>query len=161
MYCRKCGEKIKDTAQFCDKCGAEVILVKQKSYTQRYNELKKENKEKGQTMSKKDQEKYEKFKAEAKNPYIGAALFAAITALVLAAFPWSMIEKGLGLSWPIRIAVVVFALLGDYHSAKAKQTNRYLKGRYGFELRPQATSLAYGLSVFVTIIGLLALFIYE
>lgn len=41
MYCRKCGTKIKETAQFCENCGAEVILVKQRSYTEKYKEDKK------------------------------------------------------------------------------------------------------------------------
>lgn len=159
MYCRKCGAKIKNSAQFCDNCGTEVILLQQRSYSEQYEQKKQENKNKKKTMSKKDQERYEKFKAEAKNPYIGAALFAAITSIVLAIFPWGVIGKGIGLSWPIRIAIVVFALLGNYHSTKAKQTNNYLKGRYGFELRTNAVSLAYGLSVFATVIGLLALFI--
>lgn len=160
MYCRKCGAKIKDSAQFCDSCGSEVVLLQQRSYSEQYAEKKQADKQKTQTMSAKDKERYEKFKEEAKNPYVGAALFASITSLTLAIFPWGLIGEGIGLSWPVRIAVVIFALLGDYHSAKAKQTNNYLKGRYGFELRSNVVSLAYSLSVFATIIGLLALFIY-
>lgn len=38
MYCRKCGMKISDSSKFCDHCGTEVVKVKQKSYSEKYNE---------------------------------------------------------------------------------------------------------------------------
>ena len=60
----------------------------------------------------------------------------------------------------MRIIVVVFALLGDYHATKAKQTNRYLKNRYGFEIQVNAMKLGYYLSIIMTIMGLFALFMY-
>ena len=45
MYCRKCGKKISDHAQFCDHCGAEVVIVPQQSYADKYKENKKKAKE--------------------------------------------------------------------------------------------------------------------
>lgn len=153
MYCRKCGAKLKDSAKFCDNCGAEVIIVKQKTYEEKY----KENKEKSKNLSKKDRERMEKHKDE-KNPYIKAGLFAAVISLVLAFFPWGYIDKNIGLSLPMRIAVVVFALLGDYHSTKAKQVNNLLYGKYGFRIQPELVKLVSGLSIFATIMGLFDLF---
>ena len=35
IYCRKCGTQLKDSAKFCDSCGAEVIKVKQRSYQEK------------------------------------------------------------------------------------------------------------------------------
>ncbi|UTY39648.1 zinc ribbon domain-containing protein [Allocoprobacillus halotolerans] len=42
MYCRKCGAKIDDHAQFCEHCGTEVVIVPQKSYAQKYQEQKRQ-----------------------------------------------------------------------------------------------------------------------
>lgn len=84
IYCRKCGTQLKDSAKFCDSCGAEVIKVKQRSYSEKYEDNKKIEKEK--SLSKRDKKRIEKHKDE-KNPYIGAALFATIIAFILAIFP--------------------------------------------------------------------------
>ena len=46
MYCRKCGAKINDSAKFCDSCGAEVKLIKQRSDAQKYEDRKKAEKTK-------------------------------------------------------------------------------------------------------------------
>ncbi len=159
MYCRKCGTKIKETAQFCENCGAEVILVKQRSYTEKYKEDKKKEKATQQNMSKKQKEMRQKHD-DIQNPYISACLIAACVSLALAIFPWNLIGKGIGTSLAMRIAVVVFALLGDYHATKAKQTNLYIKQRYGFELQPSTVKLGNALSIFATIMGLFALFTY-
>ena len=40
---------------------------------------------------------------------------ATVVALVLAMFPWNLLGSGIGTSLPMRIVVVVFALLADYH----------------------------------------------
>lgn len=159
MYCRKCGKKISDHAQFCNYCGTEVVIVPQKSYADKYKENKKKSKSQTkQTMEhqKKQQEKYK----DVKNPYIAASLFAAIVSLVCAVFPWNLIGEGIGTSLPMRIIVVAFALLGDYHATKAKQTNHYIKTKYGFEIQVNAMKLGYYLSVIMTIMGLFALFMY-
>ena len=157
MYCRKCGAQIKDSSKYCDSCGCEVVTVKQISYAQKYNENKKKNKE--QQLSKKDQERMEKHKDE-KNPYIAAALFATVVAILLAIFPWNFIGEGIGTSLPMRIAVVVFALLGDYHITKAKQVNNLIFSKYGFRIKSNVVSMVNILSVFVTIMGMFALFTY-
>lgn len=52
MYCRKCGKKINDHAQFCDHCGAEVVIVPQQSYADKY----KENKKKAKSQAKQTSE---------------------------------------------------------------------------------------------------------
>ncbi len=95
IYCRKCGTQLKDSAKFCDSCGAEVIKVKQRSYQEKYDDNKKKEKEK--LLSKKDIKRLEKHKDE-RNPYVGAALFATTIAFILAVFPWGYIKEGLGTS---------------------------------------------------------------
>ena len=150
MYCRKCGAEIKETSKFCDSCGCEVVKVKQVSYAEKYNENKK--KSKNQAQSNKEQERMMKHKDE-KNPYIAASLFATVVAIVLAMFPWNLLGSGIGTSLPMRIAVVIFALLGDYHVTKAKQVNNLI-------FRSNVVSMVNVLSVFVTIMGMFALFTY-
>ena len=95
-----------------------------------------------------------------KNPYISAALFASVVAFVLAFFPWNYISNGIGTSLPMRIAVVCFALLADYHVTKAKQVNNLIYSKHGVRLRENVVSLTNFLSIFITIIGLFALFTY-
>ncbi len=155
MYCRKCGVEIKESAKFCDSCGAEVVKVKQKSYSEKYNESKIQGNKKDSEAKRREKHK------DQKNPYISAAMFATLVALGLAIFPWNMIGKGIGISLPMRIAVVVFALLGDYHSTKARQVNNLLYSKYGFRIRENIVTVFYYLSIFVTIVGLFALFMYE
>lgn len=155
IYCRKCGAELKDSAQFCDSCGVEVIKVKQRSYQEKYDQ----NKLKEKNISKKDLERMEKHKDE-KNPYIGAALFAVIVAFVLSIFPWSYFGENIGTSLPMRIAVVAFALLADYHCTKAKQTNNLLYSKYGFRIQENTVRVVNALAIFVTIMGLFALFMY-
>lgn len=159
MYCRKCGAKISQQAQFCDYCGTEVIYMPQKSYAEKYKEEKKKAKQKSQNISQKEQERREKHK-DVKNPYISASLFASFISLVCAVFPWNLIGEGIGTSLPMRIVVITFALLGDYHATKAKQVNHYIKNKYGFEIQVNAMKLGYYLSIVMTIIGLFALFMY-
>lgn len=158
MYCRKCGEKIGNQVQFCEHCGTEVIFVPQKSYAEKYNEEKK--KAKTVSYDKSQEQKKRTQHPEVKNPYIAASLFASILSLICAAFPWNWIGEGIGTSLPMRIAVVAFALLGDYHATKAKQMNHYVKNKYGFELQVNAMKLGYYLSIVMTIMGLFALFMY-
>lgn len=157
MYCRKCGAEIKDSSKFCDNCGTEVVKVKQVSYDEKYKENKKKNKERTQAM--KEEERMKAHKDE-KNPYIGAALVATSVAIVLAMFPWNFIGSGIGASLPMRIAVVVFALLADYHITKAKQVNNLIFSKYGFRIKPNVVSMVNVISVFVTIMGMFALFTY-
>ena len=101
-------------------------------------------------MSKKDIERMEKHRDE-KNPYIGAALFASVLALILAIVPWNYFGDGIGTSLPMRIVIVVFALLGDYHVTKAKQVNNLIYSKYGFRIKANIVSLANCLSIFVTV----------
>ena len=125
MYCRKCGAEIKETSKFCDSCGCEVVKVKQVSYAEKYNENKKKNK--NQTQSLKEQERMMKHKDE-KNPYIAASLVATVVALVLAMFPWNLLGSGIGTSLPMRIVVVVFALLyAFFKGVKIKWVFCFLK----------------------------------
>ncbi len=151
MYCRKCGMEIKDSAKFCDHCGEKVIIVEQKSYAEKY----KENKSKQAQMNK-DQERMTK-NANKENPYISAALIATVVALFLAMFPWNLIGSGIGTSLPMRIAIVVFALLADYHVTKAKQTNNLIFSKHGFRIKANVVTVVNAFAVFVTIIGMFAL----
>ena len=157
MYCRKCGAEIKETSKFCDNCGCEVVKVKQVSYAEKYNENKKKSKK--QAQSNKEQERMMKHKDE-KNPYIAASLFATVVAIVLAMFPWNLLGSGIGTSLPMRIAIVVFALLADYHVTKAKQVNNLIFSKYGFRIKSNVVSMVNVLSVFVTIMGMFAVEIF-
>ena len=149
MYCRKCGVEIKDTAKFCDACGSEVVTIKQISYAEKYH--------KNKMQSKKEKESILKHKDE-KNPYIAASLFATVVAIVLAMFPWNVVGSGIGTSLPMRIAIVVFALLADYHVTKAKQVNNLIFSKYGFRIKENVISTLNVFSVFITVIGMFALF---
>lgn len=139
MYCRKCGAKLKSHAKFCDTCGAKVVTVKQDQSSVRSN--------KGSNVPK-----------DAGNPYIAAASVAVCIAWFLALFPWNVIGKGIGTSLPMRIAVLAFAALADYHATKARQTNNALYKKYGVREREKATAVIYWLSVVISMIGLFALF---
>ena len=153
MYCRKCGTEIKDSAKFCDNCGAEVIKVKQRSYSNKYIEHRSDKKK---TDS--EAKRREKYRDE-RNPYVSAAMLTALISLGLAVFPWGIIGKGIGTSFPMRL--VAFALLGDYHSTKARQVNNLLYSKYGFRIQENTVTLFYYLSMFMTLIGLFALFVYS
>ncbi len=61
----------------------------------------------------------------------------------------------------MRIAVVVFALLADYHCTKAKQVNNLLYGKYGFRIQENTVKIVNIFAIIVTIVGLFALFMYE
>lgn len=152
MYCRKCGAQISDSAKFCDNCGSEIIKIKQKCYADKY----KENKTKQDGKST-EQKRMEKHKDE-KNPYISAAFIACMIALGLSIMPWNLIGEGIGTSLPMRIIIVVFALLADYHVTKAKQVNNLLYSKYGFRIKANVVSAVNGVSIFVTVIALFALF---
>lgn len=158
MYCRKCGASISDEAMFCDRCGIEVIKVKQRSYSEKYHEQRnKQNlNKKTQTINGNKKSNHQ----NQKNPYISASLITLSVALILAMFPWNIIGEGIGTSFPIRLTIVVFALLADYHVTKAKQVNNLLDHKYGFKINTGTVRVASGLSIFVTIMGLFALFTY-
>ncbi len=153
MNCRKCGHIINDSAQYCDNCGEKVIVVKQKSYDEKYRE----NKSKQRSDVNKKMEKHK----DEKNPYILAALFATSVSLICTFFPWNIIKAGIGMSLPMRIIIVIFALLGDYHSTKAKQVNNLIYSQYGFRIKPNVVKIVNYLSILATIMGLYALFLYE
>lgn len=152
IYCRKCGTQLKENAKFCDSCGCEVIRIKQISYADQYKAKKHENKE--TAIQKSIQGKQEK------NPYIAASMVAVFMALILAMFPWNIIGKGIGTSLVMRIAVILFALLGDYHITKAKQVNNLIFSKYGYRVKENIVSFINVIAVFVTIMGMFALFTY-
>ncbi len=152
IYCRKCGAQLKDNAKFCDSCGCEVVKIKQISYADQYKAKKHANR--STTLQKSTQKKDEK------NPYIAASMIAVMMALILAMFPWNLIGKGIGTSLPMRIAVIILALLGDYHITKAKQVNNLIFSKYGYRVKENIVSFINVIAVFVTIMGMFALFTY-
>ena len=157
MYCRKCGSKISQQAQFCDYCGTEVIYMPQKSYAEKTPG---QDHHPGHHNGLRHQPHGILLSFQGHLRYISASLFASFISLVCAVFPWNLIGEGIGTSLPMRIMVIAFALLGDYHATKAKQVNHYIKNKYGFEIQVNAMKLGYYLSVVMTIIGLFALFMY-
>ena len=60
--------KISDSSKFCDHCGTEVVKVKQKSYSEKYNENK--SKEKSHKVDKLQK------RLDIKNPYISAMVLS-------------------------------------------------------------------------------------
>ena len=151
MYCRKCGAKISDTAKFCDGCGEEIKQVKQRSNTQKYEDRKKEESQQPKKQKKPDQ-KLE----DLKNPYIIPALGTAILAFGLAIFPWP-VAWGVGTSLWMRIAIVLIALLSDYHCTKSRQVNNLYNIQYRYRVQPQLVTVATVLATFTTAVGLFAL----
>lgn len=148
MFCRKCGSKIKDTAKFCDVCGEKVVIVKQRTDVQKYDDYK----EKENSKKTKRELKLEKLK----NPYIIPAFATAIIAFGLGIFPWPR-SWGIGTSLWMKIIILLVALLSDYHCTKAKQINRMYEIQYRFKVKPKILKTATILASLTTIVALFAL----
>lgn len=144
MYCRKCGAQIKNNAVYCDTCGEKVVVLKQRSYAQRYAD----NKAKAGP---------DKTNRELKNPYILPALATSLIAFILAIFPWPR-AWGIGTSLWMRILIVGLALLADYHCTKSRQINNLYQKKYQEVVQPNTVKLATGLAVITTIVSMFALF---
>lgn len=141
MYCRKCGELIKENMKHCPNCGIQVVKIEQKSETRQELEAKRQAKHPNE-----------------KNPYIAAAMIPTFIALVLAVFSWNLIGEGIGTSLAMRIIIVVLALLGDYHITKAKQVNNLLFSKYGFRIKASSVKVIGSVAMFVTAVSLFSLF---
>ncbi len=151
MYCRKCGSTINEKAKFCDSCGEEVKILRQRSDTQKFEEM-----NKNKTKKVKKDKREEKYK-DLKNPYIIPALGTAVIAFSLAIFPWP-VSWGVGTSLWMRIAIVLIVLLSDYHCTKARQMNNLYSIQYNYLVQPQLLKVATTLSVITTIVAMFALF---
>lgn len=150
MYCRKCGAKLNDTAKFCDSCGEEVKIIKQRSDTQKYEERQKNDQTK--ESKKKQNQKIE----ELKNPYVIPAFGTAVFAFGLAIFPWP-ISWGVGTSLWMRILILLIALLSDYHCTKSRQVNNLYHIQYRYRVQPQLVTTATVLATLTTAVALFAL----
>ena len=126
---------------YCRKCGAEIKETSKfcdncgcevvKVKQVSYAEKYNENKKKSKNQAQSNKEQERMMKhKDEKNPYIAASLFATV------------------------------ALLGDYHVTKAKQVNNLIFSKYGFRIKSNVVSMVNVLSVFVTIMGMFALFTY-
>ena len=153
IYCRKCGAKINDTAQFCDSCGEQVKVVKQRTDTQKYEEREKEKRE--QSLNNKKSKQKEVLN-DLKNPYIIPALGTAVLAFGLAIFPWP-VSWGIGTSLWMRILILLIVLLADYHCTKSKQVNNLYHIQYHYRVQPQLVTVATVLSTLTTVVALFAL----
>lgn len=152
MYCRKCGAKLSDTAKFCDSCGSEVKLIKQRSDAQKYEDRQKYEQTKESKKQAKDNQKID----DLKNPYVIPALGTAILAFGLAVFPWP-ISWGIGTSLWMRILILLIALLSDYHCTKSRQVNNLYQIKYRYRVQPQLVKTATILATLTTIVALFAL----
>ncbi|WP_050638211.1 zinc-ribbon domain-containing protein [Candidatus Stoquefichus sp. SB1] len=152
MYCRKCGAKLSDTAKFCDSCGEEVKVIKQRSDSQKYEERQKNDQSKESKKKIKQDQKID----ELKNPYVIPALGTAILAFGLAIFPWP-ISWGIGTSLWMRIAILLIALLSDYHCTKSRQVNNLYHIQYRYRVQPQLVKTATILATLTTVVALFAL----
>lgn len=156
MYCRKCGAKISDKAKFCDNCGKEVVIVKQRTDSQKYDELR-EKKQQEKIKKENKKTKREKKLDKLKNPYVIPAFGTAIIAFGLGMFPWP-VSWGVGTSLWMRILILVIALLSDYHCTKSRQVNRLYNIQYRYQVQPSLVKVASILSGVTTAVALFALF---
>lgn len=156
MYCRKCGAEISNSAKFCDSCGEQVKVIKQRSDAQKFDDRRKlEQSQKKEKKAKKSQR--EKKLEELKNPYVIPAFATAVLAFGLGIFPWPRSWE-IGTSLWMRVAIVLIALLSDYHCTKAKQVNRLYDIQYRYQVRPKMLTVATVLATITTAISLYALF---
>lgn len=152
MYCRKCGTKINDNAKFCDSCGEAVVIMKQRSEVEKFQDkISQEEMNKMQQKSKK-----EKRVMDLKNPYVIPAFGTALIAFGLGMFPWP-VSWGVGTSLWMRILILVVALLSAYHSRKARQVNKAYEIRYRYQVKPKFVTTATVLSSLTTMVALFAL----
>lgn len=149
MYCRKCGEKIADNVSKCPKCGTEVILVKQRSYQEKYDEAKK--------LEKNNKGKVNKKENMIENRYISFAVVTSIFAFILSIIPWPS-SWGIGTSLWMKIIILIVALLADYHCVKAKQIDTYnIKNTKNYNGTPVLT-IATFLAIITTLVSTFSIF---
>lgn len=149
MYCRKCGEKIADNVSVCPKCGAEIVLVKQRSYQEKYDAQKKAEKQQKSKPTKKEN--------IVENRYLSYAVVTALFAFVLSIIPWPA-SWGIGTSLWMKIIILVIALLADYHCVKAKQIDTYnIKHSKDYNGAP-ALTVATVIAVITTLVSTFSLF---
>lgn len=120
MYCRKCGKKLDRNANRCPYCGADVLQVRQQSYSQRYEEEKQKDRETREAMS----VGYPKEIDYRDNIYVPYALWTAVAAFLLAVFPWPR-AWGIGTALWMRILILVIALMSIYNCVKGNQISNY------------------------------------
>ncbi|MCL2560452.1 MAG: zinc ribbon domain-containing protein [Turicibacter sp.] len=140
MLCRKCGTKLSSKVKFCHECGTKVALT-----TVGIDEV---------TAEAMPESKEE---LQRRNPYVLPAFYTALLAFALATFPYPP-EWGVGTSLPMRIAILLIALLSSYHSRKARQVNRLYQLQNESEIRPGLTKAATVLSAITALVALFAMF---
>lgn len=157
MYCRKCGAKINEKAKYCESCGEEIIIIKQKSDSQKFRELKAEEDKQKENKKSHKQIKREKKLAELKNPYVYPALGSAILSFFLGIFPYPK-DWGIGTSLWLRIIILVIALLSIYHCIQARRVNNMYYSQYRYKIQPKYVKIATYLSTITTFVTLFSLF---
>ena len=150
MYCRKCGNPIDNKTVYCKICGEKIIKLEQKSYEEKY--LEKKKKEKNAKSDLKKQDKY----CDLKNPYVIPAITVSCIGFILGVFPYPAAWK-VGTSLWLSVVILVFALLGAYHSVKATQVNRFYAQKYCYTIKEKTVKVARILST-VTILADLFVF---
>lgn len=164
MYCRKCGKKLDKIVTRCPYCGTDVIEVKQKSYAQQYEE----NKQKEKELAKSTPASYPKEVGFRENNYHPYAVGTALSALILAIFPWPK-SWGVGTSLWMRIIVLIVALMAVYNCVKANQICNYNKSqvtKYNrrnpktqvYYEKPKSLTLANGIAIVVAMLTTFSLF---
>ena len=107
MYCRKCGNPIDNKTVFCKICGEKIIKLDKKSYEEKYLEK----------NAKSDLKKQDKY-CDLKNPYVIPAITVSCIGFILGVFPYPAAWE-VGTSLWLSVVILVFALLGAYHSVKS------------------------------------------
>lgn len=143
MFCRKCGAKLNSDAKFCDHCGEQVVSLEQQSDNEEMESKTTEAKRVSENL---------------KNPYVLPAFYTALVAFTLGMFPYPH-SWGIGTSLPMRIIILLIALLSSYHSRKARQVNRMYRLQNLEQVKPGLTKAATVISTITAMVALFTLFV--
>lgn len=122
MYCRRCGKKLDRNLIRCPHCGTDVVEVKQKSYSQEYEE--KREKERAEKLARSTD--YPKEIGVKDNVYVKYAVWTAVTAFLLAMIPWPK-QWGVGTSVWMKIVILIIALMAVFNCVRGNQISNYNK----------------------------------
>ncbi|MBE6127950.1 MAG: zinc ribbon domain-containing protein [Erysipelotrichaceae bacterium] len=123
MYCRRCGKKLDRNLIRCPHCGTDVVEVKQKAYSQVYEEKKQKEKEEKAART-----NYPEEIGVKENVYVNYAVGTAVAAFLLAMIPWPK-QWAIGTSVWMKIAILVISLMAIFNCVHGNQISNYNKAQ--------------------------------